>query len=689
MRFAAHHCAALGMEMADATRNQIPAELEGKMDDAIARYPSERRRSAAMPLLHLWQEHFGFISDEATIWIAQKLGLQPINILELVTFYPMFRQQPAGKTHIRICRTLSCAMAGGLDLMENLCAKLNVQRSGDGKDMHNPTAVSADGNYSVEFVECLASCHTAPVCMVGEQLYEKVNPESAADMIGNRPASANATAGKQSAIGNSELAWPPHPMEHRLVYKNIGRPGWTTDIDCYLRDGGYEQLKQALSLSRADIVNKIKNSGLRGRGGAGFSCGLKWSFIKPDEKRPVYLICNADESEPGTFKDRFIIHYDPHQLLEGMLISCYTLNVHTAYIYIRGEFPKGAKILERAIEEARQHNFVGKNILGSGFDVEFYIHRGAGAYICGEETGLIESLEGKRGYPRIKPPYFPAVLGLYMAPTIVNNVETLCNVKHIIAMGGAEYARLGRPNNTGTRVLCVSGDVQRPGYFEVEVGAVTMGHLIYEMAGGLRPGRKLKAVIPGGSSAKVLRADERFKLKQRQADGSTIEREISIDDIPMDFDSLAAAGSMAGSGGVIVLDDSRDMVWALNNINRFYAHESCGQCTPCREGSLWMQKITDRMLRGGGVVEDPRTLKTIGDNIAGRTICAFGEACAWPTQSFVEKFPEEFTARAQKPVPPPLPPEYTPEELIDEQSIPTVPMAHDPGWEKAGAKGMI
>ena len=675
--------------MADATRIQIPSELQRRMDDAIARYPSEHRRSAAMPLLHLWQEHFGFISDEAIFWIAEKLGLQPINILEVVTFYPMFRQHPAGKTHIRICRTLSCAMAGGLELMEIFRANLGIQSRSDGEQTHNPIAVSADGTYSVEFVECLASCHTAPVCMIGEELHEKVSRESAADLLGNRRASAEATARKQSATGNPKLAWPPHPLEHRLVYKNIGRPGWTRDIECYLRDGGYEQLKQALTLSREDIVNKVKNSGLRGRGGAGFSCGLKWSFIKPDEKRPVYLICNADESEPGTFKDRYIIHEDPHQLLEGMLISCYALNAHTAYIYIRGEFPEGAKVLEQAIEEARQRNFLGKNILGSGFDVELYIHRGAGAYICGEETGLIESLEGKRGYPRIKPPYFPAVLGLYMCPTIVNNVETLCNIKHIIAMGGAEYARLGRPNNTGTRVLCVSGDVQRPGYFEVEVGAVTMGQLIYEMAGGLRPGRKLKAVIPGGSSAKVLRADERFKVKERQTDGSTMEREISIDDIAMDFDSLAAAGSMAGSGGLIVLDDSRDMVWTLNNINKFYAHESCGQCTPCREGSLWMQKITDRMLCGGGVIEDPKTLKTIGDNIAGRTICAFGEACAWPTQSFVEKFPEEFAVRAQKPVPPPLPPEYTSEELIEEESIPTVPMAHDPGWEKAGAKGTI
>jgi NADH-quinone oxidoreductase subunit F len=648
------------------------------MDEAIGHYPPNRKRSAAMPLLHLWQEHFGFISNEGVQWIATKLNLQPINILELVTFYPMFRRERAGKTHIRVCRTLSCAMAGSYRLMENLCAATGIDRQRHGDGMHNPISVSADGNYSIEFVECLASCGTAPVCMIGEELYQNVLPELAANILSN----------PQSAIRNPQLR-PPHPLEHRLVFKNIGRDDWKIDIDTYLRDGGYEQLQKAVTMSREQIVNEVKTSGLRGRGGAGFPCGVKWSFIKPDEKKPVYLICNADESEPGTFKDRSIIHEDPHQLLEGILISCFALNARTAYIYIRGEFPEGAKILERAIEEAREHNFLGKNILGTGFDVEVYIHRGAGAYICGEETGLIESLEGKRGYPRIKPPYFPAVLGLYMCPTIVNNVETLCHVKHIIAMGGASYARLGRPNNTGTRILCVSGDVRRPSYFEIEVGAVTMGQLIYEMAGGLKAGRKLKAIIPGGSSAKVLRANERFKLKQNQPDGSTVEREMSIDQIPMDFDSLAAAGSMAGSGGVIVLDDSRDMVWTLNNINEFYAHESCGQCTPCREGSLWMQKITDRMLRGGGVTEDPKTLKTIGDNIAGRTICAFGEACAWPTQSFVQKFPDEFADRATKPVPPPLPPEYTTEELIEEEQIPITPMAHDPGWEKAGTAGTI
>ncbi|PYL40814.1 MAG: hypothetical protein DMF36_02010, partial [Verrucomicrobia bacterium] len=356
--------------------------------------------------------------------IAAKLGLEPINILELVTFYPMFRQEPAGKTHIRVCRTLSCAMAGSYQLMENLCAATAIKRERQGEGMHNPISVSADGNYSIEFVECLASCGTAPVCMVNEELHENVNLDSVTELIRNQT----------RKIGHRTA---PHLLERRLIFKNIGREDWTTDIDCYLRAGGYEQLKQALTIPRAEIVNKVKNSGLRGRGGAGFSCGLKWSFIKPDEKRPVYLICNADESEPGTFKDRYIIHEDPHQLLEGILISCFALNAHTAYIYIRGEFPEGARILERAIEEAREHNFLGKNILGSGFDAEVYIHRGAGAYICGEETGLIESLEGKRGYPRIKPPYFPAALGLYMCPTIVNNVETLCHVKHIIAMGGA------------------------------------------------------------------------------------------------------------------------------------------------------------------------------------------------------------------------------------------------------------
>jgi NADH-quinone oxidoreductase subunit F len=428
----------------------------------------------------------------------------------------------------------------------------------------------------------------------------------------------------------------PHAREKRLIFRNVDRAGYDASIECYLRDGGYEQLKKALTMEKGAIISEVKASGLRGRGGAGFPTGVKWGFIPPTNTKPVYLICNADESEPGTFKDRYIMHQDPHQLIEGMVISCFAVNAKLSYIYIREEFPFAAKILEKAIAEAHERGFLGKNILGSGFDCEIYVHRGAGAYICGEETGLIESLEGKRPYPRIKPPYFPAALGLYMSPTIVNNVESLCHVKHIIALGGAEYAKLGMPNNTGTRILCVSGDVQRPGYFEVEVGKVTMGEVIDVLCGGLKPGRKLKAIIPGGSSAKVLRADERYKLK----DG----REIGIMDIPMDFDTMAACGSMAGSGGVIIMDDSRSMSWVINNLNAFYAHESCGQCTPCREGSLWMKKISDRIVSGSASPDDVDTLESVANQIEGKTICAFGEACSWPTQSFIKKFRDEMKA---------------------------------------------
>src|SRR5690606_5204529 len=307
-------------------------------------------------------------------------------------------------------------------------------------------------------------------------------------------------------------------------------------------------------------------------------------------------------------------------------------------------FPHGARILETAIEEARAKNFLGENILGSGYSCDIFVHRGAGAFICGEETGLIESLEGKRAYPRIKPPYFPAVLGLYQCPTAVNNVETLCHVKHIVDMGGDEYAKIGTPGNTGTRILCVSGHVQKPGYYEFACGALTMGQLINDVCGGLKPGRKLKAIIPGGSSAKVLRADERYKGKLR--DGT--EFDWGIEDIPMDFDSLAAIGSMSGSGGVVVMDDTTDVLEVLANINAFYAHESCGQCTPCREGSLWMKKITTRMVHGQARREDVDLLKSVADQIAGRTICAFGEACSWPTQSFVLKFREELLAKSEQ-----------------------------------------
>jgi NADH-quinone oxidoreductase subunit F len=450
------------------------------------------------------------------------------------------------------------------------------------------------------------------------------------------------------------------PQEYRLILKNADQPGYTTDLACYLQHGGYEVLKKALNTAPKTMPDgktvsgpeqlreEVRLSGLRGRGGAGFSCGLKWSFVDRKSGKPIYMICNADESEPGTFKDKQIIYKDPHQMIEGMIVACYANDVHLAYIYIRGEFVEGARILNRALQEARSRNLLGKNILDKGYDLEIHVHRGAGAYICGEETGLIESLEGKRAYPRIKPPYFPAVLGLYMCPTIVNNVETLCAVKHIVAMGGLEYARLGTPNNTGTRIVSLSGHVKRPGYYEIETGKATIGELINDPAfgGGLRDGRKLKAIIPGGSSAKVFKAGEKFRLKRRGPDGVEAEKELDVLELPYDFDSLISAGSMSGSGAIIVLDDSTDIVEALANISEFYAHESCGQCTPCREGSLWMSKALHRLTHGEGRAGDADYLARIADNIpGGRTICAFGEACSWPVQSFIAKFKDEFVAK--------------------------------------------
>jgi NADH-quinone oxidoreductase subunit F len=441
--------------------------------------------------------------------------------------------------------------------------------------------------------------------------------------------------------------------EKRLILKHLAAPDYTPDLACYERHGGYAVWRRVLAEAREAgpalperLRREVMVSGLRGRGGAGFSCGLKWSLVDRQSGKPIYLIANADEAEPGTFKDRLILHRDPHQLLEGMILSAFANDVHQAYLYLRGEFMEGYRLLTRALAEVREANLLGPNILGSGYDLEIHLHRGAGAYICGEETGLLESLEGRRPHPRLKPPHYPAVRGLYQCPTIVNNVETLCAVKHVLEMGGAEYAKLGRPDNTGTRLVCLSGRVNRPGCYEIEVGGATLRELIFDEAfgGGLPDGRPLQAVIPGGVSSKVLRADEKVTLPEDDALGELKGARVSVLDLPYDFTTLAAAGSMSGSGGIIVLDDTVDPVEALANISEFFAHESCGQCTPCREGSLWMARVLRRLARGRGRAEDADLLLHIAGQIPdGRAVCAFGEACAWPVQSFVSKFKDAFT----------------------------------------------
>ena len=402
-------------------------------------------------------------------------------------------------------------------------------------------------------------------------------------------------------------------------------------LSFYRSIGGYTALEKVLKLDPIDVTLEVKNSNLRGRGGAGFPTGLKWGFLPKDTKKPKYLINNADESEPGTFKDRLLMNKAPHQMLEGMIIAAYAIGCHTSFIYIRGEFYNESKILEQVLSDAYENNILGENILGSDYHLDVVIHRGAGAYICGEETGLIESLEGKRGWPRIKPP-FPEIEGYLKSPTIVNNVETLSCLPHIINRGAIWFNSIGPEKGPGPRLFCVSGRVNNPGVFEEPMG-ISLENLIFDRAGGITDNKQLKAVFPGGSSSAILTADEAL-------------------DVNMDFEELVEKKSMLGSAGVIVMDETVDMVQACLNIARFYAHESCGQCTPCREGTAWLVKMLTRLVAGGGKPSDIDMIFEITDNIGGlidfskgsfgKTICPFGEAVAWPVRSFVEKFRNEF-----------------------------------------------
>jgi NADH-quinone oxidoreductase subunit F len=415
----------------------------------------------------------------------------------------------------------------------------------------------------------------------------------------------------------------------------------------YERTGGYQTMRKALAMRSEDIVNEVKASNLRGRGGAGFSTGMKWGFV-PKDAKAVHLVCNADESEPGTCKDRELMYWDPHLLIEGMICSAHALKAVHNYIYIRGEMMREYQVLVKAVEEAYSRGYLGKNILGTGIEVQLTVHRGAGAYICGEETALLNSLEGKRGQPRLKPP-FPAIKGLFDNPTIVNNVETLMNIPAIVDKGAAWFASLGVGRSGGTRMVCVSGHVNKPGVFELPIG-ISMRELIDDVCGGVWKGRKVKAVIPGGTSMPPLDESEL--------------------DVPIEFDALMTderikpvqvrpgenfdmgggrvLRTMAGSGGVVVLDDATDIPKATWRIMKFYAHESCGQCTPCREGTGWLEKVSRRVADGHGKADDLELLASISHGIAGNTICALGDAAAWPMMGFLNKFRSDFEAAIAK-----------------------------------------
>ncbi len=410
------------------------------------------------------------------------------------------------------------------------------------------------------------------------------------------------------------------PLSLRRVFIKDGHT-----LDVYKKDGGYKSLEKALGMTQDAIIQEVKDSALRGRGGAGFPSGMKWSFVPRDSPKAKYIVCNADESEPGSFKDRYLMEYDPHALIEGMIIAGYTLGSNTGYVYGRGEYRYLLDIMDAAINEARAAGLLGKNILGSGLDFDLHTHTGAGAYICGEETALLSSLEGYRGHPRLKPP-FPAIEGLYASPTIVNNVETLTSIPQIINMGGIAWRDLGTEKSGGTKLWSISGHVKKPGVYELPMGYADMEKFIHEDCGGmLRDGKKLKAVIPGGSSVYIMNAGQ-----------------ILGQNVTLDYEGLVAAGSMLGTGGMMVMDETVDIMETTKNLTEFYKHESCGWCTPCREGTDWLVKIFNRISIGEGRPEDAQLMLDICDNIEGKSFCPLGDAAAWPIQSAIKQFPGDF-----------------------------------------------
>ncbi len=583
---------------------ELPPQLDAKFNELVSRYPV--KRSALIPMMLYAQDHFGYLGDEILDEIAKRLDLNRIQVEETLAYYSMLRRKPAGRYHIQVCTNISCMLRGGNELYRHVQKRLGIGNK----------EVSATGTFSLEEVECMGACTGAPAMQVNYDFHEDLDPDKVDAIFeqlqdGKVPQPSAVTAG--SLHGRL-------PAEVPVISKRFGIPN-SRKIDVYVKNEGYQALEKALKqMTPEQIIDEVKKSSLRGRGGAGFPTGMKWAFVPKGNDKPKYILCNADESEPGTCKDRPLMEMDPHQLIEGMVIAGRAVGANRGYIYIRGEYRYIIDVMDRALAEAYAQGYLGKNIRDSGFEFELCTHTGAGAYECGEESALMESLEGKRGYPRIRPP-FPAVVGLYGCPTVINNVETLSTIPPIIRQGGDWYASLGTPKNGGTRLYSISGHVNRPGIYELPLG-FPLRRLIEEVAGGVRDGKKLKAVIPGGSSCPLLSADEI--------------------DVAMDYDSVAKIGSMLGSGGTVIMDEDTCMVDMARRIMHFYAHESCGWCIPCREGTAWLRKMLDRFHEGAGRAEDIPLIDELSKNMLGRTFCPLGDAAALPTISIVKKWRNEF-----------------------------------------------
>ena len=573
-------------------------QLEAKFQKLLGRYPV--KRSALVPILLFAQDEAGYLSQELIAEIARRFDLTVLEIESVLSYYSMLRTKPAGRHHLQICTNVSCLLRGADRLFAHAQMRLGIA----------PGETTPDGKFSLEEVECIGACAWAPALQANYQYHHEVTPDRFDQLLTELSSDG---AGERPKLTHSE-------HEVRVLTRRFDLPN-SASMDTYLANEGYKALEKALrEMTPESVIEEVKQSNLRGRGGAGFPTGMKWSFVPKQSAKPKYIVCNADEGEPGTCKDRLLMQCDPHQLIEGLVIAGFAIGSHQGYIYVRGEYRYLIDILDHAIEEAYARGYLGKDILGAGFDFELAAHTGAGAYECGEESALLESLEGKRGIPRIRPP-FPAVAGLYGGPTVVNNVETYSAVPAILLQGGKWYASLGSPRNGGTRLFALSGHVNRPGVYELPMG-FPLWKMIEEVGGGIVGGKKFKAVIPGGSSTPVLKAE---------ALGT-----------PMDFDSLAKAGSMLGSGGVIVMHEETCIVQVAMRLMKFYAHESCGWCIPCREGTSWLDKTLTRFHSGDGRSEDIRLIEDLAKNMLGRTFCPLGDAAAMPIIAFVQKFREEF-----------------------------------------------
>ncbi|OQY94937.1 MAG: NADH-quinone oxidoreductase subunit F [Anaerolineae bacterium UTCFX2] len=557
-------------------------------------YQSEGR-TALLPALQAVQEIYGYIPEDAAKEIGRALGVPLADIYGVIEFYSLFYPQPVGSTVVHICTDIACALHGGEQMLEDACRRFGIQEG----------ETSADGFFTIQRSPCLGLCEHAPAALVGQSAVGQIDRYPLEQLL------AGEIPRPQGVFGGTQ----------RRLTANCGK-GRPASLTEYLASGGYAGLRRALSLTPAAVIAEIKESGLVGRGGAAFPTGLKWEGAAQAPGEPKYVVCNADESEPGTFKDRGLMEEDPHRTLEGMIIAGYAIGASKGYIYVRGEYPHAYAALSHAVSEAQAAGFLGKNILGSGFDCEIELRRGAGAYICGEETALFESIEGKRGFPRLKPP-FPTTHGLFGKPTVINNVETLCNVPLILANGAAAYRQIGTEKSPGSKLFCLSGDVKSPGIYEALFG-ISLRTLLYDLAGGMRTESPLQAVLIGGAAGAFATPAQL--------------------DVEMSFEALKSAGLPLGSGVILALDQTRDLRRVMLNLAHFFAHESCGKCYPCQIGTQRQLEILERLADAKPLQGDPERLADVGWTMSDASLCGLGQTAATAVLSAMRIWPELFGA---------------------------------------------